>query len=434
MPPLVVTDTAPHAVMSATRRSGRRCHVNYPPLEPSGTNTADSFVTFEYALPPVTTQSLNTVETLDNTGSSCTSSGNDCGIELPARQDLCCSENTTISKENIAATVPVSTSCQDATSHRKALGPRLMAQEVMRFPACFQLSPASAIPVLSASSVTMHVHSRGLLIVPNAEDTRHYFNHDDGIILPLTPFTLVTVHEDNLFKTLDNPLVVGDNRGPHALAVNTVSDVFAFTLQSPPPNPTVLLGSSQLSVVERSVAIIAAAIRVLTQSLFPVHCSPRFLPLTNVPATRNRLLSGYLLRQEENTQEITLQYCDLLSHEEGRHFTVRVYSSERCHNHVYDIDIGRGSTWCELQGYNCSVFRIHRQYFAGRTVQDRTMWTKCLTNLKQRLLCNAPPPDDSTMNVYRAEIANFAKTLSSPFDVYNHLAPMLEIKFRTATT
>eukprot|EP00921_Rhytidocystis_pertsovi_P002746 GHVQ01004677.1.p1 GENE.GHVQ01004677.1~~GHVQ01004677.1.p1 ORF type:complete len:356 (-),score=23.39 GHVQ01004677.1:174-1241(-) len=319
MPPLVVTDTAPHAVMSATRRSGRRCHVNYPPLEPSGTNTADSFVTFEYALPPVTTQSLNTVETLDNTGSSCTSSGNDCGIELPARQDLCCSENTTISKENIAATVPVSTSCQDATSHRKALGPRLMAQEVMRFPACFQLSPASAIPVLSASSVTMHVHSRGLLIVPNAEDTRHYFNHDDGIILPLTPFTLVTVHEDNLFKTLDNPLVVGDNRGPHALAVNTVSDVFAFTLQSPPPStkyqaattkggmfciqcvcsfadPTVLLGSSQLSVVERSVAIIAAAIRVLTQSLFPVHCSPRFLPLTNVPATSRQtrhLVSKY---------------------------------------------------------------------------------------------------------------------------------------------
>lgn len=154
---------------------------------------------------------------------------------------------------------------------------------------------------------------------------------------------------------------------------------------------------------ERSswILAISSTIRSLTQSLFPdfsISCEP----LDSNAATHRRLMAGYLLHFEHVSTSSVL-YCELHPHEDDQAKLV-LYENELCQTPMLDIYISERSICCEKNGASCSCFVLEDHEFSARTLAERKLWLRAISNLQVKIQNQAPSPTAEELEEYRRAV------------------------------
>merc|ERR1712039_727948 len=66
--------------------------------------------------------------------------------------------------------------------------------------------------------------------------------------------------------------------------------------------------------------------------------------------------------------------------------------------------VNERSTCCEKVGINCSCFSVEDHQFSTRTLAERKLWLRAISNLKVKLQNRAPRPTAEDLANYRAAI------------------------------
>eukprot|EP00929_Paragymnodinium_shiwhaense_P044556 TRINITY_DN22840_c0_g1_i1.p1 TRINITY_DN22840_c0_g1~~TRINITY_DN22840_c0_g1_i1.p1 ORF type:complete len:471 (+),score=101.84 TRINITY_DN22840_c0_g1_i1:173-1585(+) len=170
----------------------------------------------------------------------------------------------------------------------------------------------------------------------------------------------------------------------------------------------------------RWVLDVSRAMRLVTQSLFPVHviaCDP----IKSAQSTHRRLMAGYLVHHDGGAVASVL-YCEL--HPQNSLGTAKLvlYEDEFCQSLVVELLITDRSCCCEKVGINCSCFSIEDHQFSSRTLSERRLWLRAISNLKVKLQNRAPSPSDEELRHYRLAIQEHLK--SSDCGAAQSQAPM----------
>eukprot|EP00747_Dinoflagellata_sp_TGD_P165693 gnl/TRDRNA2_/TRDRNA2_187344_c0_seq1.p1 gnl/TRDRNA2_/TRDRNA2_187344_c0~~gnl/TRDRNA2_/TRDRNA2_187344_c0_seq1.p1 ORF type:complete len:412 (-),score=77.98 gnl/TRDRNA2_/TRDRNA2_187344_c0_seq1:150-1385(-) len=163
----------------------------------------------------------------------------------------------------------------------------------------------------------------------------------------------------------------------------------------------------------RWVLDISRAIRVVTQSLFPpffISCDP----LEAVASTERRLMAGYLIHHDD-LSDISVLYCELHPQADDQARLV-LFENELCQTPVMYIFLTERSICCEKVGINCSCFCIEDHQFSSRTLAERKLWLRAISNVKVKLQNKAPSPSKEDLMHYRQAIKEHINTMQSTLE------------------
>lgn len=163
----------------------------------------------------------------------------------------------------------------------------------------------------------------------------------------------------------------------------------------------------------RWVLDISRAMRLVTQSLFPpfsIACDP----LLHVQSTHRRLMAGYLVHHDDVAVASVL-YCELHPQYED-HAKLVLYENELCQTAVMDIYLSERSICCEKVGINCSCFCIEDHQFSTRTLSERKLWLRAISNVKVKLQNRAPAPSNDDLRHYRLAIKEHIGTIRATLE------------------
>eukprot|EP00930_Biecheleria_cincta_P048305 TRINITY_DN33643_c0_g1_i1.p1 TRINITY_DN33643_c0_g1~~TRINITY_DN33643_c0_g1_i1.p1 ORF type:complete len:395 (+),score=68.94 TRINITY_DN33643_c0_g1_i1:78-1262(+) len=163
---------------------------------------------------------------------------------------------------------------------------------------------------------------------------------------------------------------------------------------------------------ERSqwVMDISTTIRLVTQSLFPpfrILCDP----IGEIASTHTRLMAGYLLHSDSTTL-LSVVYCELHA-QQGEYATLMVYQNEACKEPMLEICLTAETLCVEKVGINCSCFTLDEHDLSSRTLSERKVWIRAISNIKVKLSNNAPPPDDEELIQYREAVKDHLQSIKS---------------------
>mmetsp|Transcript_2038 Transcript_2038/g.4906 ORF Transcript_2038/g.4906 Transcript_2038/m.4906 type:complete len:497 (-) Transcript_2038:110-1600(-) len=161
---------------------------------------------------------------------------------------------------------------------------------------------------------------------------------------------------------------------------------------------------------ERSLWVldVSRAMRLVTQSLFPVHgisCNP----VKSSSSTYRRLMAGYLIHYDGGSIA-SVMYCELHPQRSSSTAKLVFYEDELCQVQLDEIVITERSCCCEKVGINCSCFSIEEHQFSSRTLSERRLWLRAISNLKVKLQNRAPSPTDEELGHYRIAIQEHVKS------------------------
>eukprot|EP00439_Symbiodinium_sp_Y106_P048760 s3346_g6.t1 len=204
------------------------------------------------------------------------------------------------------------------------------------------------------------------------------------VLVPLSPFTLV---RNCKFQAA-------------SFDVKEFADFKIFKVHLHAANRCYFFGVRE---EERSswVSDISTAIRLVTQSLFPpfrIACNP----LAAVDGTQKRLLAGYLLHSDSPCL-VSALYCELQAHNNGKAMFV-LYENENCKVPVKAMALTADSTVAEKLGINCSCFSVDQRDFSSRTLSERKLWLRAISNIKVKLANAAPTPSSEDLEHYRQAV------------------------------
>mmetsp|Transcript_73857 Transcript_73857/g.193715 ORF Transcript_73857/g.193715 Transcript_73857/m.193715 type:complete len:344 (-) Transcript_73857:247-1278(-) len=158
----------------------------------------------------------------------------------------------------------------------------------------------------------------------------------------------------------------------------------------------------------RWVLDFSRAIRLVTQSLFPpfsISCDP----VASVAATERRLMAGYLVHHDD-VAVASVVYCELHPQSDGKAKLV-LYENELCRTPVMEIFITDRSVSAEKVGVNCSCFCVEDHQFSTRTLAERRLWLRAVSNIKVKLQNHAPSPSAEEIRHYRLAIKEHLDTI-----------------------
>ncbi|CAE7843357.1 unnamed protein product, partial [Symbiodinium necroappetens] len=157
----------------------------------------------------------------------------------------------------------------------------------------------------------------------------------------------------------------------------------------------------------RWVLDISRAMRLVTQTLFPpfqISCRP----LDAVPSTHSRLMAGYLVHFDDCFTASVL-YCELHVQTQQDHTKIILYENESCRQKLAEIYVTDRSICCEKIGINCSCFSVEDHQFSARSLGERKLWLRAISNLKVKLQNSAPVPSQTETCQYREAVQEHAK-------------------------
>ncbi|CAK9096382.1 unnamed protein product [Durusdinium trenchii] len=175
----------------------------------------------------------------------------------------------------------------------------------------------------------------------------------------------------------------------------------------------------------RWVLDVSRITRLVTQSLFPpfrITCEPRLVAGGQDPIpcsadlhelTKGRLMAGYLVHYDDCFTASVL-YCELhvnrMDVDGGfcrrwqDHARFIFYEDETCAHQLSEMYVTERSICCEKIGINCSCFSVEEHQFSARSLAERKLWLRAISNLKVKLQNGAPPPSEQEVCHYRAAI------------------------------
>lgn len=168
---------------------------------------------------------------------------------------------------------------------------------------------------------------------------------------------------------------------------------------------------------------ISRAMRLVTQSIFPpftISCEP----LNSVSSTQRRLMAGYLVHRDDDYFASVL-YGELHPHSEDKAKLV-FYENEVCLTPVMDVYITEDSVCCEKIGINCSCFSIEDHQFSTRTLSERRLWLRAISNLKVKLKNRAPSPTNEELKHFRLSIKEHISSIKADFNGQVQNDPLLQ--------
>jgi len=188
----------------------------------------------------------------------------------------------------------------------------------------------------------------------------------------------------------------------------------------------------------RWVIDMSRAIRLVTQSVFPpfsIMCEP----LEAAPMTQTRLMAGYLVHHDDVTA-VSVLYCELhpqCSDDGNPHSSgygrLVVYENELCQAVVLELPIMERTMCCEKVGISCSCFSIEDHLFSTRTLAERKLWLRAISNVKVKLQNRAPSPDEEELRQYRGAIQDHIKACKSAFQTQAPMDALLERQHRRSS-
>mmetsp|Transcript_11899 Transcript_11899/g.28544 ORF Transcript_11899/g.28544 Transcript_11899/m.28544 type:complete len:640 (-) Transcript_11899:70-1989(-) len=181
------------------------------------------------------------------------------------------------------------------------------------------------------------------------------------------------------------------------------------------------------------VSHISHVLRTITQSLFP-RFRLRCEPIEKKASTTTRLLAGYLVRDDGvscqtpgpvgSRNTVSVIYCELHSHKDS-HAVVRLYENEYCEVQLAELSLNENSLACEMPGLNCSCFCIEAQHFSSRTMSERKLWLRAISNVKVKLQNKAPPPDATQLQHFRYAIKEHINSIQASLEAPIAADPLL---------
>ncbi|CAJ1365157.1 unnamed protein product [Effrenium voratum] len=169
-------------------------------------------------------------------------------------------------------------------------------------------------------------------------------------------------------------------------------------------------GSSAVESTRSEVLDISRAVRLVTQSLFPSF-QIAVRPLANAPHTRRRIMAGYLAHHDD-TSTTSVLYCELQP-QQGEQATsgrLVMYDNENCQDSLSEVILSPRTVCTEKIGISCTCFTVDQHLFSARTIAERKLWLRALSNIKVKLQNGAPEPDDEGLRQYRVAILEHART------------------------
>jgi len=181
---------------------------------------------------------------------------------------------------------------------------------------------------------------------------------------------------------------------------------------------------------ERSkwVLDISHAIRLVTQSLFPAGARLTCDNVNSNAATTQRLLASYLVYNDDE-RTLSVLYAQLLISTETSAARFVAYESSDCVAIAFEIPIHEETYCTEKVGINCSCFSVNEHLFAARTVAERKIWLRALSNLKVRTANQAPTPTAEELREFREQVREQISVVDSTAG-HSRCDPLLQPKIR----
>jgi len=170
-------------------------------------------------------------------------------------------------------------------------------------------------------------------------------------------------------------------------------------------------GASAQEDRDRWVGEISHAISKVTLSLFPPHCIT-VEPVPWVPQTNTRIMAGYLLRSCTSDQ-VSIIYCELHAFSMGG-ARMTAYKDEWCDHETFRINLSDGSVVSTRKGVYCTVFGVDDHRFCARSGEEKELWLRAVSNIKVKLMFEAPDPTEDEIEVFRAAVREKLDSLGSP--------------------
>lgn len=163
----------------------------------------------------------------------------------------------------------------------------------------------------------------------------------------------------------------------------------------------------------RWVLDVSRAIRLVTQSLFPpfrITCEP----LQGAPQTRRRLMAGYVVYHED-VSTASVVYFELQAHEKGM-AKMLLYENSKCQVVVGEIPLHESAMCSEKIGINCSCFSVEDYQFSTRSLAERKLWLRAISNVRVKLQNSAPDPNEEELRGFRAAIKEHLKSIRASIE------------------
>jgi len=149
----------------------------------------------------------------------------------------------------------------------------------------------------------------------------------------------------------------------------------------------------------------------LTLSLFP-NFELSVDPVPGRVATSTRIMAGYLLQGGMNDRA-SLVFCELHAYL-GKEARLALYKDQWCEQEVLSMSISDSSIVSTRKGAYCTVFGINDQLFCTRTEDERELWLRAVSNIKVKLMFDAPDPTAEELEVFRSAVSERIESLPPP--------------------
>lgn len=170
--------------------------------------------------------------------------------------------------------------------------------------------------------------------------------------------------------------------------------------------------SGDNAAVERDAWMeqISQAIATVTMSLFPPS-EITVQPLPWEPNTITRIMAGYLL-QCTLADHVSVIYCELHAYS-GRQARFVVYKDEWCEIEVSNKELTEHTVVGTRSGTHCNVFSVDEGHFCARTAREKELWLRAVSNVKVKLMFEAPDPTAEELDIFRAAVREQIDSLNA---------------------
>merc|ERR1712151_823613 len=81
-----------------------------------------------------------------------------------------------------------------------------------------------------------------------------------------------------------------------------------------------------------------------------------------------------------------------------------IYKDEWCQQEVNCVHLAESSTVSTRKGAYCTVFGVDNYRFCARTREEKELWLRAVSNIKVKLMFEAPDPTDEELGIFRAAV------------------------------
>merc|ERR1719271_802792 len=103
-----------------------------------------------------------------------------------------------------------------------------------------------------------------------------------------------------------------------------------------------------------------------------------------------------------------------------------LYENELCKEKILDIYLTERSICCEKVGINCSCFCVEDHNFSTRTLSERKLWLRAISNVKVKLQNRAPSPTCEDLKHYRLAIKEHISTIKATLEGHAPMDALLQ--------